>query len=442
MVTREIYWAIPGHEWLYLPAAVATAVFLYGMWARLRLVRLGAGGALASAGWGRRTRALLMDGLLQRRFWTDLYAGLMHLLILWGMLVLAFGTLMVLMKADLGLPVYQGDFYLWLSLVVDALGLAAVIGVVMAVVRRYLLRPRRLDNRPDDLLILGGLLVVLVVGFVLEGLRMAAVPDSWEAWSPVGLAISGLFSGMSLDAMETTYQVLWWFHLLTACALIAIVPFTKLLHIATAPANQMSAADRTAKGQLAAIDFDDETKEIYGLGDVAELGRRARLSLEACTRCGRCQDVCPAFASGKALTPKQVILDLRQWLEDAQLTFKPRPAVNGDGAAAPAAPTASASGPSSIAHDVIWSCTTCGACAQICPVCIEPAPLLVELRRYLVMIEGAIPAEGQLALRNIETNYNPWGIGWADRAAWSAADEGRGGESPETVPVTSEGEAS
>ncbi len=187
----------------------------------------------------------------------------MHLFILWGMLVLAFGTLMVLLKADLGLPVFQGDFYLWLSLALDALGLAAVIGVVMAMVRRYLIRPSRLDNRPDDLLILGGLLVVLVVGFVLEGIRMAAVPDEWEYWSPVGWALSGLFSGMSPDSLEITYQVLWWFHLLTACVLIAIIPFTKLLHIATAPANQMSAADRTRKGRIPAIDFNDETKELY-----------------------------------------------------------------------------------------------------------------------------------------------------------------------------------
>ena len=420
---------------------MATVVFLYGMWARLRLIRLGAGGSLPSSGWGHRVRALVVDGLLQRRFWTDFYAGLMHLLILWGMLVLAFGTLMVLLKADLGLPVFQGDFYLWLSLLVDALGLAAVIGVVMAIVRRYLIRPRRLDNRPDDLLILGGLLVVLVVGFILEGLRMAAVPDSWEAWSPVGRAMAGLFSGMSLDSMETTYQVLWWFHLLTACAIIAIVPFTKLLHIATAPANQMSAADRTSKGRLAAIDFEDESKEIYGLGDVAELDRRARLSLEACTRCGRCQDVCPAFASGKTLTPKQVILDLRRWLEDAQLTLKLRAAEKGDGAASEGEPTAPASGPSSVAHDVIWSCTTCGACAQVCPVYIEHAPLLVELRRYLVMIEGAIPSEGQLALRNIETNYNPWGIGWADRAAWSAPAEAAA-KAPDGTVAATEGGAS
>ena len=146
--------------------------------------------------------------------------------------------------------------------------------------------------------------MVLVVGFVLEGLRMAAVPDAWEAWSPVGWALAGLFSGMSLGAPETTYQVLWWFHLLTACALIAIVPFTKLLHLATAPANQMNAADRTVKGRLEPIDFTDETKVLYGLGDVSELDRRARLALEACTRCGRCQDVCPAFRLRQVTTSK------------------------------------------------------------------------------------------------------------------------------------------
>ena len=321
MATREVYWAIPGHEWLYLPAAVATAVFVYGMWARLRLIRLGPSGTVPSSGWSR-LRALVMDGMLQRRFWSDFYASLMHLFILWGMLALAFGTAMVLLKADLGLPVYQGGFYLWLSLVLDALGLAAVVGVVMALVRRYVIKPRRLDNRPEDLLILGGLLVVLVVGFALEGLRMAALPDDWENWSPVGWVTSLLFSGMSSGSLEATYQVLWWFHLLTACAFIAIIPFTKLLHMITAPVNQMSAADRTTKGQLAEIDFTNESRDLFGLGDVAELDRRARLSLEACTRCGRCQDVCPAFTSGKALTPKQVILDLRSWLEHAQLSWR------------------------------------------------------------------------------------------------------------------------
>ena len=444
MVTREIYWAIPGHEWMYVPAAVAMGVFIYGMWARLHLIRLGTRGSLA-ASHGARIRALVMDGLLQRRFWTDLYASLMHLFILWGMLTLAFGTAMVLLKADLGLPVFQGDFYLWLSLALDALGLAAIVGVVMGLVRRYVLRPQRLDNRAEDALVLSGLLVVFVVGFVLEGLRMAAVPDPWHAWSPVGWALSAAFSGMSAGTLETTYQVLWWFHLLTACALIAAVPFTKLLHMATAPSNQMSAADRTARGVLAPIDFTDETRELYGLGDVAELDRRARLSLEACTRCGRCQDVCPAYASGKALTPKQVILDLRRWLEDAQLkwSFGSRakgaesPSVDGAGQT-----HGDGSGPSSIEREVIWACTTCAACTQACPVCIEHPPLIVELRQFLVMMESAIPSEGQLALRNIETNYNPWGIGWADRAAWVGAAAAAAADSDLAVAVEPEGGAS
>lgn len=424
MATREIYWSVAGHGWLYLPAAVALAVFAYGMWMRLRLVRLGPGGSLRSSG-AHRLRALAVDGLLQKRFWSNVYASLMHLFILWGMLMLAFGTLMVLLKADLGLPTYQGTFYLWLSLALDALGLAAIVGVVMALVRRYVVRPSRLDNRPEDLLVLVTLLVVLGVGFVLEGLRMAAVADPWREWSPVGWAVSSLFSGMSEGTMETTYVVSWWFHLLTACLLIAIVPFTKLVHLATSPANQMSAADGTYKGRLTTVDFEDETKTMFGLGDVGELDRRARLSLEACTRCGRCQDVCPAFLTGKELTPKQVVLDLREWLEDAQLSWRPRPAAAAAETTGSGPDGGSASGPSPIAHNVIWACTTCGACANACPVRIEHAPLLVELRRFLVMMEGAVPSEGQLALRNIETNYNPWGIGWADRAAWLTADAGR-----------------
>ena len=133
----------------------------------------------------------MVNGLLQRRFWTDFYASLMHLFILWGMLTLAFGTVMVLLKADLGLPVFQGGFYLWLSLALDALGLAAIVGIVMArCVARHAVAEARQENRAEDAFILTGLLLVLVGGFVLEGLRMAAVPDSWRGWSPVGWAVS------------------------------------------------------------------------------------------------------------------------------------------------------------------------------------------------------------------------------------------------------------
>ena len=218
---------------------------------------------------------------------------------------------------------------------------------------------------------------------------MAAVPDCGRRWSPVGLALSGLFSGMSLDSMETTYQVLWWFHLLTACALIALVP----LHEAGAHRHGSCEPDECGGPH------DEGTARRHRLqrreqGDLRSRRRGgARQARSAFAGSLHALWQVPGCVSGvrvgqgvdaKAGHPRSAAV-----ARDAQLTFKLRPAVNGDGAAASAEPTASASGASSIAHDVIWSCTTCGACAQICPVCIEHAPLLlVELRRYLVMIEG------------------------------------------------------
>ena len=320
MVTREIYWAIPGHEWMYLPAAVATAVFLYGMWARLHLIRLGTQGSLAASGMGpnpsprgrRAAAAAVLDGLLREPH----------------------APVHPLGDADPGLRDRHGA----------AEGRPRPAGlpgrllpVVVAGPRRARtgghrrrrhgsgapLRHAAAEARQPRRRRCSSSAACWWCSSWGSSSKACAWPPSrtpGAAWSPVGWALVARRSrACRVGALETTYQVLWWFHLLTACALIAAIPFTKLLHMATAPANQMSAADRTAKGALTPIDFTDETKELYGLGDVAELDRRARLSLEACTRCGRCQDVCPAYASGKSLTPKQVILDLRRWLEDAQL---------------------------------------------------------------------------------------------------------------------------
>jgi len=419
--TRTIYWAVPGHVWLYVPAAVAVIVFAYGMWRRLRLIRGGSRGLPFSSVTPRRAWDFVKDALFQRRFWTDHYAGLMHLLILWGMLVLAFGTFVVFLQADLGLPVFRGGFYLWLSLFLDALGVAAIVGVVMAIVRRYILRPSKLDNRGDDAWVLSGLLLVLVMGFCLEGMRMAAVPDEWRAWSPVGWVVSLAFEGASTKSLESAYVVLWWVHLLNACALIAYIPFSKLVHIVTAPLNQALSAEDRPTGGLVPIDFTDETVEVYGIASTAQLGHSDRLALEACTRCGRCQDVCPAHISGKRLTPKRVALDLREWVEGFELRWglakRAQSRVDDDGSDTEAAPPGIRE--ADIDDDVIWACTTCGACAKACPVYIKHPPLLVELRQFLVMTEGAIPSEAQLALRNIETNYNPWGIGWAERESWA-----------------------
>jgi len=410
METREIYWNIEGHLWLYLAAAVAIAVFLYGAWARLKVIRRGghAGGSGRTGRFAPRLWSVVSGGLFQRRFWTDMVAGVMHLAIMWGFLMLLFGTAVVLVQADLGLDIFHGRFYLWVSLALDMFGLAALIGVLTAAVRRYVLRTPRLQNRGEDLVILGGLALILVNGFVLEGLRIAATNDPWAAWTPVGAAVAALVRGVSPDTLGDLHRALWWTHLLTALAWVAYIPFSKLAHVILAPANQFVRGDMVS-GSLPPIDFEDETRETYGLASAADLGWVERLSVQACTRCGRCEEVCPAHISGKSLTPRQVILDLRSLVE-GDLPWTSESSDGGE----------SGSVATRVGQDVIWSCTTCGACMQACPVLIDHSPLLVQMRQYLVMVEGALPAEAQLALRNVEVNYNPWGVGWADRAVWAA----------------------
>ncbi|MDI6893050.1 MAG: heterodisulfide reductase-related iron-sulfur binding cluster [Bacillota bacterium] len=410
MPARTIYWNIPGHPWLYLFFVIAVVVLAWGLWGRYRVIRRGPRQPLWDQA-GRRLWSLVVDGLFERRFWTDPYAAVMHLCIMGGMLVLLFGTAVVLLQADFHLPVFRGTFYLGLSLALDVFGALAALGLVMALVRRYLVRPARLDNRGEDALILGGLLFVVVNGFALEALRLAAAPDPWQGWTPVGALLAAPLAGVRAATLMAWHRVLWWVHLSTALALVAWLPFSKLLHIVTGPAHQLL-RDLGPRGTLALVDFSDETREVYGLANLDEVGPRGRLALEACTRCGRCQEVCPAHLSGKPLTPKQVVLDLRAELE-AGLQWWQRRAGGSGQAAGRTIPG------QVVEADVIWSCTTCGACQEHCPVYIDHPPLLVEMRRYLVMVEGDFPSEAQLALRNVETNYNPWGVGWAERGRWA-----------------------
>ena len=416
MPTRTIYWNVPGYLWLYLFFAIAAAILVYGLWGHYRVWRQGIGSWPSDQGW-RRLGTVLWYGLAQRRFWTDVYASLQHLFIMGGMLVLLFGTAIVLLEADFRLPVFRGTFYLWLSLALDIFGALAVVGLIMALGRRYLRRPARLDNRGEDALILGGLLFILLNGFALEALRLAAVGDPWRAWSPVGSLLALPLAGVPESTLLWWHRVLWWVHLLTAMAIVAWLPFCKLLHVMTAPLHQFL-RDLGQAGVPSLIDFEDESRETYGLSRLEEVGSRERLSFDACTRCGRCQDVCPAHLSGKPLTPKQLVLDLRGQMHSLLPgAVHQQAAASTGGTAVPSQATLLAGGV--VGADIIWSCTTCGACQEQCPVFVQHPPLLLEMRRYLVMMEGDFPGQAQLALRNVETNYNPWGVGWADRARWT-----------------------
>ena len=398
---REIYWNISEHLLLYILFLPFLAIFLYGCYKAWGALLLGKGevrlGELKA-----RLKALTNQGFLQRRIAQEKYAGLMHLTLSWGFLVLLIATTLVAFQDYFGLPVLQGSFYLYfMSFTVDLFGLAAVLGTLMAIIRRFVRPPARLmePRGPDRfgwLLIL--FLGVLLTGFLVEGLRIAATGDPWGPWSPGGWVSALLFRGVGAGYAEAFHQVLWWVHAALSFGFIAAIPYTGVFHLLTAPVN-VFLHNPQPSGIVSPLAVEEER---LGASTIRDFTKKALLDLYACTECGRCQDVCPAWTTGKPLTPKGVILDLRDHLTKVHRGEETRQMVG-----------------EVIAEDVIWACTTCGACHEACPVYIEPIPKILDMRRHLVMEEARFPEQMQEALRSLETRGHPYKGVSAGRVDWA-----------------------
>jgi Fe-S oxidoreductase len=290
-----------------------------------------------------------------------------------------------------------------MSLTVDLFGLAALVGVVCAVLRRYVLRPKRLWEPRDteDYRIFHALLfAILASGFLLEGFRIAATRDPWGAWSPGGWLMGAAVAGVPRAQQLLWHQVAWWGHAVLAFAFIALLPDTLIRHIVVSIAN-LGLARSHPSGVLRPVAL--EEAEHFGVSTIQGFTRKDLLDLVACTECGRCQDSCPAWQTGKPLTPKGLITDMRdQLFSDGRGGGTDHPLIRG-----------------AVAEESLWACTTCGACQHACPVRIEPIPKIVEMRRYLVMEEAEFPETMQAALRGLETRGHPYQGAVPSRLAWT-----------------------
>jgi Fe-S oxidoreductase/nitrate reductase gamma subunit len=412
--SRELYWNIPGHLWLYALFLPFLAAFAWGCYREFRLLGLGQGGLP----WGdvpARLRSLWEQAVLQRRIARQAYAGLMHLGISWGFGILFVATCLVAVQEYTGIPTLSGRFYLYfMSLTVDLFGVACVAGVALAMVRRYVWRPDRVVTPPtwdgySWLLVL--FLLTLLSGFAVEGLRIGATRDPWGPWSPGGWLASLAFAGVGAEGQAAAHRVLWWLHAVITFSFIAAIPYSGILHVLTAPLN-IFLRRAEPSGVVAAVDL--EKTERFGISAIEGFPRKALLDLVACTECGRCQAACPAWATGKPLTPKGVILELRDHLRARAAGRQVERKLVGE----------------VIAEEVLWSCTTCGACHHECPVSIEPIPKILEMRRYLVMEEANFPETMQLALKGLEDRGHPYRGAQAGRMDWAQGLE---------VPVVGQG---
>jgi Fe-S oxidoreductase len=351
----------------------------------------------------------------QRKLLQRLVPGLVHAFIFWGFIVL-FPTIFIAMFAivDRESPLPSGSPLGWLesqgwyALLVDVFASLVLVGVLAALGIRKIQRPRRFDGShlgEADLIL--ALIAGIVTTLLLWHATLIALDlNPWPAdWSPVSDWLSGLFGDdRTTEAFE---RVFVWGHVLIILSFLAYLPHSKHLHIATAGLNVFFGRTR-ARGRLEPLDFESENEAAlrFGAGTVADLTWKQMLDSMSCTECGRCQDVCPAYATGKALSPKLLIMGIRDQLF-------------AEGSSALAGGDLSALVPNAVTDDVVWDCVTCGACVHECPVSIEHVDHIVDLRRNLVMVESRLPAETETMLRDVERGSNPWGKPQTERASWA-----------------------
>jgi Fe-S oxidoreductase len=357
---------------------------------------------------GRRVRNEVTIVLGQRKLLQRFGPGLMHAFIFWGFLVLL-PTILIAMigivdkTATLPWLGHQG----WYAFLVDLFAVLVLIGVAAAVWIRKVQRPRRFEGSHlgEADLILALIATIATTLLLWHATRIALGINDWpRSASPVSNALSHLFGHD--DATKVLERVFVWAHVLTILAFLAYLPHSKHLHIFSAAVNVWFA--RTGPGgRLEPLRFDDESvpeEELrFGVGTAKDLTAKEILDGFSCTECGRCQDACPAFATGKVLSPKLVIMGVR----DNVFAQGEDPIIG-----------------TNVPEEMIWDCVTCGACVQACPVSIEHIDHIVDLRRHRVMVEASFPAEAEPMLRDIERASNPWGRAQSERADWAAEIEG------------------
>ena len=428
MSLREIFWA--GQE-IYImevfpPILIGVLIFVplfvlifaFGFWRRARLWKLGQPED-RSGNWAARLMTTLAVAVANIRIIRsrELYPGIMHACLFGGSALLILGKIVRLFSYITGLTNPPQSVYLFASFISEIGGAIAIIGGLLAIIRRYIIKPARLDTKPDDTLLYIWAGIIILTGFMVKGYRIAAgdaTPTDWAMWAPVGYFLSYIFPTFLVAA---TNEILVWhraiIHTIPAAILLGYIWInrSRLQHILISPLN-IYFRSLKPKGALAPIDF--EATEIFGVSKIEEFTWKQLLDLDACTRCGRCQDACPAYFSGKNLNPKMVIQDLLTHLQQVYpipLFAKPiedRPDMLSD----------------VITDEVIWDCTTCRACMQACPVYIEHVDKIIDMRRNLTMERSAIPETAQGALKSLGTRMHPYRGTTATRTDWFDGIEG------------------
>jgi len=397
---------------LFALAILATAAaFIAPLYFRFRLIRA-ARPDFRSGHFLRRLSHALGLVLLQKCTLKNErpFTGFMHVSVFYG--ALTFDT----MTVNHTLEGFFAGFYLFgntrfglfFSLLVDIFALLVLAFALFFLVRRFIIRPQAYRTSLLDSGIIYFFLIAVTLSYLyFEAFSVAAYPDTARL-SFLGRALADAVrgAGSSPVLIHQHFRFSWWLHTLLVFGFIAYVPHSKYLHMITGPLNVLFRTDKPS-GEIKALDI--EKSEVFGVEKAVDYTWKDTLDAFACMECGRCQDACPAFASGKPLSPKMIIYNLENHvLKESQKILAGKrddlPQLM----------------PNVYSEGEIWTCTTCGACQHVCPVEIEHIPKIVGVRQSRVLMEGQFPRELGPFFRNLETNFNPWGLGFSKRADWTA----------------------
>lgn len=422
-ITRETFWLIGpiGEAVFYYLAILTVLVFVLGVYVRFSRYTQGTEDPFERLDElpKRIVRAAKIVGSNEQQFNRDFVGGVMHAFILWGFLTLFIGTTILMIDMDLYRKLtaafgtkqsfFIGDFYLSYSLVMDAMGLLLVVGLGIALYRRYVTRNERLWGRHtsfEDAYLVWMLFLLGVGGYLVEGIRILGTdfPD-FETVSFVGWFVADVFklAGVTPEVAQAIYPVAWWSHALLALVFIASIPLAKPFHMISSFGNVVT-RDEKAGVRLPGVP-DDAAPDEIGASDIDDFSWKQLLDHDACTKCGRCSSVCPAKASGRPLDPRDVILDLKQYREDLESGETDETPIIADG------------GPSVIDSETMDSCMACMACMDACPVDIEHVTQFTEMNRRLTE-SGQMTETVQEAMMNVFQNGNTFGDPERKRPDW------------------------
>ncbi len=369
---------------------------------------------------GARIKNVFKVAFGQSKILRDPIAGPTHVMIFWGFLIFLFAVLEAIMQGFYSGFTWDflGPFYWVITIFQDVFIVLIILAVIFALYRRYIQKVPRLEvgrhGRIDATVVL--LLILMVVVSMLFG-NAAHIAEhnfaltKWEL-RPISLAVSKLFYGLPLSTIRTYAEIFWWIHILTIFGFMNFLPYSKHFHVYTSIPNVFFNKLGKNKYVLKPLDLEDEEAEQFGAVDVDDLSWKDLLDGYACTECGRCFAACPAANTGKALSPRKIIVDIRHRLEEkAPLLVvegnKDNPLLE-----------------NTLVHNYItdaelWACTTCNACVYECPVTVEHVDKIVDMRRNLVLMESEFPHELNTVFKNLETNFSPWAFNKQDRANWA-----------------------